>query len=140
MRLVYPIIATLLAGCATKQQMGSLADKSPPPPVEVRPVTNSVASDPIDGLVARLSASPLWMNGLFASIRLPSAATPEQVVAKVLERRVESYEIIEIREVHIKGGLQDPYKAALVKTNLGQKIVLFALLRDGIWWGRMCDT
>jgi hypothetical protein len=97
-------------------------------------------TDPIDKVVADLSANPLWENGLSASLDLPKTATTEQVVAKVFQMtgfsgKGTSYKILKTRKVHIKGSLPDLYTAVLLKTGPNEEVVL--LQYNGDWWSRI---
>ena len=120
------ILAALLVGCATTKQ-----------------------PDPIDQLVTRLSSSGVWMNGVSPKIDMPPSASAEQIVKIVLEQevgpniaRVTSYKILDARPVHFSG-LNLNFTAALVQTNVGQKIVLFTNFGADFhfrWWSRVYDT
>jgi hypothetical protein len=116
MRSIFFIIAALLVGCAT-------------------------TPDPIDRLVTSLSPSHgLWTNGLFQPVRLPSTASAEDVISKVLERQFSSYTVLKIRQVSIPFGVSSElYTAALVQTSAGQKIVLIKYETEG-WWNRIYDA
>ena len=98
------------------------------------------AADPIGRLVTRLSADPLWQNGTFPVIDLPPTAPTGQVVSKVFgpEKR---YKTLKEREVQVRGSLPDRYKAALVETDLGEKVVLMQHQGRGVgWWSRVYDA
>lgn len=124
MRLAFfSIVAALLAGCA----------KTP---------------DPIDRLVADCSTSHgEWENGEYPTLNLPETASPEEVIKTIFEKigfdkgHVTSHKILRIRHVRIRGSLPDSYTAALVQTDLGEKIVLFKYgsSRTG-WWSRVFDS
>jgi hypothetical protein len=131
MRLVIlSIIASLLAGCATQPGGRVTASK---PPVAI--------SDPIDRLVAKLSppqpppdqsftSTGGWGSGTFSIIDLPATASADEVVSEVMQRwHFTSYKILEVRQVHIPTVYWDTNPsatpAALVDTNVGEKIVLF---------------
>jgi hypothetical protein len=83
----------------------------------------------------------MWQNGRFPIIDLPETAPPEQVIKRIFELtgfnngHVKNFEILEIRHVDIGGA---PYSAALVQTDLGEKIVLFTA-GGGMRWSRVCD-
>jgi len=103
-------------------------------------------SDPIELLIKRLSKNPLWQNGEFPKIELPSTATIEQVASKVFQMisfdqgRVTSYKILQIKKVQISGSLPDRYTTVLVQTNLGEKIVLLKYGGETLgWWSRVYD-
>jgi hypothetical protein len=98
------------------------------------------AADPIGRLVARLSADPMWQNGISPVIDLPPTAPTEQVVSKVFgpEKR---HKTVKEREVHVPGGTPDRYTAALVETDLGEKVVLLQHQGRGVgWWSRVYDA
>jgi hypothetical protein len=104
--------------------------------------------DPIDRLVAELSASHLWQNGSLPILDLPETASPEQVIERTLamitfdKGHVTSYRISKVRQVHIRGSLPDLYTAALVQTNFGEKIVLlkYNVGARSPWWSRVYDA
>jgi len=122
---LFAIITALLVGCTT-------------------------TPDPIDHLVAFLSSPGFLKNGQSLDIqdpKLPSTASPEQLIKTVFESRalqgmvvkgmpVTSYEILEIKQVHIRDRLPpDLYTAALVRTNVGGKIFLLHYDERGrMWW------
>jgi uncharacterized protein YceK len=123
--VILPIIACLLAGCATKPQ------------------PRVAASGPIDWLVTDLQTYK-WGSEAYPMLDLPESASPDEVVAKTFQMtgfdkgHVTSYKIMEIRQVHIPGSLPDLYTAVLVHTDFGQKIVLFQY--RGGWMSRVYDT
>ena len=54
---------------------------------------------------------------------------------------VTNYKILEIRQVRIRGSLPDLYTAALVRTGVGEKIVLFQYQLPAFgWWSRIVDA
>jgi hypothetical protein len=115
---ILPIIAIMIAGGASR----------PEPRVTQPPIT---VSDPIGRLAAGLSSSyGLWENGAFPTLGLPANASTDEVVARTFKMtgfdqgRVTSYTVLKIRQVHIRGSLPDFYKAVLVRTDCGEKIVL----------------
>jgi hypothetical protein len=99
--------------------------------------------DSIARLVAELSNSPLWFNGLFPDLHLPPTATVEQVVASVFEHisldhgKVTSHSVLQQEQVKIASEPRE-YTAALVETNFGRKIVLLQYQGNG-WWSRVFD-
>lgn len=107
--------------------------------------TAAPASDPIDRLVARLSASPMWNNGGFAKIDLPKAAKTADVLAKVFasisfdQGPVTRHKIVEERKVHIANDDHD-YTAIVVDTNFGQRVALISYWGPTVgWWSRVFD-
>lgn len=104
--------------------------------------------DPIDHLVADFSKSyGLWENGFFPSLGLPQTAPPEQVIKKTFQMtgfnngHVSDYEILKTRQVRIPGSSQDLYTAAMVRTDLGEKIVMFKYDGPHVgWWSRIYDA
>jgi hypothetical protein len=151
------LVACLLAGCAatdtpratttttttttTMTTTTNEATTRPHPPA---------TADAIDGLVERLSSSHgLWLNGAFADLGLPRAASMQQVVSRVFEMtgfdagRVKEHRILETRQVRIAGSLPDEYTAVLVETDMGRKIVLLQYQGErarGMWWSRVYDA
>ena len=105
------------------------------------------AQAPIDALVTRLSSDPMWINGISPVISLPETAENSAVIAESFrmtgfdEGHVKNYKILEISKLRIRGPLPDDYFAALVDTDLGEKIVLFQYnsLATG-WWTRVYDS
>ena len=96
---------------------------------------------PVDQLVADLSSSHgHWENGTYPVLGLPGTASPEQVVKGVFDMtsfdagHIASYRIIEIRPVYIQGSVPAAYTAALVQTDLGEKIVLFDYVGPKVGW------
>jgi hypothetical protein len=103
---------------------------------------SSVASDPIDALVAKLSAEGgLWQNDRVQPVRLPETAPSEQLVKQILAmNQVTNYTILVTRPVNIRGGSPDVSIAALIRAGLSEKIVLFYFMRPGVgWWSRIYD-
>ncbi|MFI5380219.1 MAG: M56 family metallopeptidase, partial [Tepidisphaerales bacterium] len=108
----------------------------------------AAAPGPIERLAERLSSDQLWQNGLAPMITLPQTASTEEVVSKVFDmtsfgqaKTGKENRILEVKQVRIPGSLPDQYTAAVVETNLGQKIVLinYAGGRVG-WWSRVYDS
>ena len=83
-------------------------------------------TDPIDKFVADCSSTAGWEFGLGLAINLPETASPETVVAAVPKRQFGSYKILEVKRVHIKGGLSDLYTLVLLKTEVDEKIVIIS--------------
>lgn len=104
-------------------------------------------ADPIDKLVAELSQKPLWSNGAFPIVPLGENTAPAEVFRKsfestyLAEGRIEKFKILEIRKVRIGKSTRENYRAALVKTEFGRKIVLFRYEGAGTgWWTRVFDA
>ena len=130
---LFAIITALLVGCVT-------------------------TPDQIDHLVAFLSAPGYLRNGKSLEIGddsiLPSTASPEQLIKTVFDSRalqgflvtgvpVTNYEILKIKQVHIRGLSPDAYTAALVRTNVGGKIILLQYYKPGREWSIVlfdCDV
>ena len=104
-------------------------------------LTASAATDPIDRLVSSLPSNGLWINGLFPKITLPDTANPSQVVAAcMVNAHIERYSILAVRNVTI-AGVSERYVAALVDSNVGQKVVLLRYSSPDIgWWTRVYDA
>ena len=105
------------------------------------------AQAPIDALVTRLSSNPMWINGISPVISLPNTAESSAVIAECFkmtgfdEGHIKNYKILEIKKVKIRGPLPDDYYAALVDTDLGEKIVLFQYSNPSTgWWTRVYDS
>jgi len=134
------LLAALVLGC------------TPPRPVQ----------DPIAELTARLRGQEFMPSEMDSPIRLPATAEPGQVVTELFKRRgavsvpVDRHKILAVREVclaraatkdFVDGAQYERYRnsmtytAALVDTDLGQKIVLFkhVSLTNG-WWIRVFDV
>jgi hypothetical protein len=98
--------------------------------------------DAIDRLAASLSSSHgLWVNGIYPlPIDLPSSATIPEVIARVFHDsrfeagRVSDYKILQNQDVVILYG-DNHFTMVLVKTNLGQMIVMIKYSTNG-WWYR----
>lgn len=104
-------------------------------------------ADPIDQLVADLSQKPLWSNGTFPIVPLGEKAAPADVFRKsfessyLAEGRIEKFKILEIRKVRIGKLAPENYRAALVSTEFGRKIVLYRYEGAGTgWWTRVFDA
>jgi hypothetical protein len=134
------LIISVSAGCATKSEPPTVA-VAPPPAILTHKVE---ASDPIDRVIARFNG--LSMNGLVSGLELPSTASPEEVVKNALEKaeqrigRVTSCQIMEIRYFRFGSASNSIFTAALVQTNVGKKIVLFANEHPKFWWHRVYDA
>jgi hypothetical protein len=113
----------------------------------ILPITSGLTehmNNSVDNLVTILSSNPLWQNGVSPTIDLPPTASTEQVIAKYFESvsfdegKVSSTNILEIRNVQIRGSLPDSYTAVRVSTNLGEKIVLLQY-SGKMWWSKVYD-
>jgi hypothetical protein len=109
-------------------------------------ITNSWA-DSLDRLAAKLSANPMWENGMFPTLDLPATATADQVVAKVLKSvsfdkgRVKTYKILKTKQLQIRGSLPNLYTASLLDTDLGKKILLYKYSGAATgWWSRVFEA
>jgi hypothetical protein len=106
--------------------------------------TQEILADPIDQLIADLSASDGWFAGSFMQLGLPEGASPKDVVRAFCaagdERGpVENYSILKIRQVNIPNGLGSGlYSAAIIQTKSGKMIVLMQY-NDGDCWTRGYD-
>lgn len=103
--------------------------------------------DPVDRLVAELSQKPLWSNGTFPIVPLGEKARPAEVFQKSFEStylargRIEKFKILEIRKVRVGKLSPENYRAALLETEFGRKIVLFRYLgAESGWWTRVFDA
>ena len=101
--------------------------------------------DPIGRLVADYSASHgFFVSGIIPDLNLPKTASQEQVIRKALEahgftkEQAASGKILTIRQVHIQDIYPDLYTAALVRTSVGEEIVLFQYQEPAFgWWSRV---
>ena len=106
-----------------------------------------LAGDPIGKLATRLNSQigGLWMNGMQPSFTVASNAPPAEVVGAAAKawRMVQGTNelaIVEIREVKLTGPLGPPWRAALLKTPSGRKILLFRSQGKDHWWTRFYDV
>jgi hypothetical protein len=113
--------------------------------------------DPIDSIVKKESANPYFGNGMYVPIRLPAAATPEQLTSAVFKQDLRELgsvtNIVEARKIQIMPkGLMDVtntdffnYTAVLVDTDIGRKVVLLHYFDGGKnktsagWWHEVYD-
>lgn len=98
---------------------------------------------PVENLVTRLSADPVWMNGTVVYINLPPTTATEALVSQALDRASPDQEpaghhILKTTDVRIQG---KAYTAILVQTHRGEKIVLVKYMgvKSG-WWSRVYDA
>jgi hypothetical protein len=92
----------------------------------VLPFCTHAKNPEIDALVANLSGLFLWKDGAFVPMPLPATATPAQVAGRYMsDCRMTNYKILAVEDVWIpQPSLADKYTAVLLKTNLGEMIVL----------------
>jgi len=99
------------------------------------------ADDPIDNLVNNLNSwnrIEAWNSGSSAILGLPYDAATNAVIDKAVqmtgfdEGQIKSYQVIEVRQVEIK---HEKYFAALLNSDLGQKVLLFRYEYEH-WWHR----
>jgi hypothetical protein len=103
--------------------------------------------DPIDSIVKKTSADPLFPGGdiTSVSIKLPATAPVAEVVSKALEVRGSkgtNVIILETRQVHIANADKDrkepsdynDYTAVLVNTSSGRKVVLLHFFPLAGFW------
>lgn len=103
--------------------------------------------DPIDHLVADLSSTHgMWRNGYSMEIKLPKTASTDELIEQFFKissfdrGKVTSYKILKSRQVHIPDSDKNEiFIAVLVKTDFGEKIVLFKKYESG-WWCRAYDA
>jgi hypothetical protein len=96
--------------------------------------------DPIDRVVRKVSSDDFFTSGMFKPIDLPATASAEELAGKLF---VPPIKILTNREVRIA---DDPYRAVMVETSDGRKVVLFRYdekrNRDSKlkgWWSRVYD-
>lgn len=131
MRLSVPmLLLVLLASCSTSR-----------PHQTVTLENQSVTTDPIDQLVARLSASHgMWNMGLSSGVNMPKTATPEEVIKRRIPEGAH-YKILSMRQIHIPGTVgAETYTAALIQADSGQKIVIAGYIQAVGWWTRVYDA
>ncbi|MBS2036375.1 hypothetical protein JST97_15400 [bacterium] len=93
-------------------------------------------ADPVDHLVHRLSESHgLWVNGLFPKLELPANASNQQLLA-ALASYARNPKVVSEREVVIPGGGERPYRALLLETDEGTRILLLQHQGPVGWWSR----
>lgn len=114
---------------------------SPPPSPSA-----AAGEDAISRQVKKLDAHGLWTNGLSPNIDLPPTASTADVVVKVLaavgfdKGHVKTHRVLTEREVRV-GTDPKPYRAALVETDLGKKVLLMRYESDSSgWWSRVYDA
>jgi hypothetical protein len=100
------------------------------------------ASHRIDQIVAATTGGPVWLNGIFPDIKLPELTPIGDVVAKVLKMSgmaETNYKIMDVETVRIRGGPDDVYFAVLLKTDVGDRVVLLQHSGNspGSWWSRI---
>lgn len=105
------------------------------------------AGDDIDKLVTRLNSETggLWMNGGQPSFNVASNAPPAEVIGAAakawrIAQGTNELTIVGIREVQLTGPLGPPWRAALLKTPSGTKILLFRFQGKDHWWTRFYDV
>lgn len=104
------------------------------------------AHDPIAALTNRLNASRgLWINGLGQLIPLHEYASPKNLLEHAIsqssfkEGKIASYRILESRDLDLDAGMTG-YSAALIDSNLGQKIFVFKYDGKQQWWNRFYEV
>jgi len=131
--LVMVVMASACGGGGASSAPSSTAPTSTVP---------STADDPIARLVAYLdSTGGLWVNGVMPNILLPAMATPADIVQRALQGYdgLTSHHIVEVRHIDFDSSdIRD--SAALVDTNLGQRIVLFGFDERFGWATKVFGT
>lgn len=106
------------------------------------PEAGPASDDAIGRLVAYLhTTGGMWVNGLSPNLHLPATATPDEVVARALRGYdgLRTSQVVLVRHVDLEGGdVRDT--AALVDTNLGQRIVLMGYDPRLGWDTKVFDT
>jgi len=114
--------------------------------ISLAPILSAEATDPIDGLVARLSSTHgLWLNGIIPHVPLPETATIGQVMEQVFKTtsldddgKILNFSILEIRQVYIDNISPIVSTAVLVRTNVGERIVILRYEGKKLgWWNRI---
>lgn len=116
--------------------------KTPPEPADTARDT-----DPIGALVEKLSADRdgNWQSAPHPRLDIPGITTVEDMLNRLFQQTtfddgpVTQYSILELRGVVVAGHKPESYRAALVDTNLGRKVVLFRLEGQD-WWTRIFDA
>jgi hypothetical protein len=102
--------------------------------------------DPIDKVVAMENADPMWMNGMFPVIKLPTDSSEKEVIAKIFADtdfpgKGKNYEIAETKKVSIGGGA---YAAAFIRSNNATAVFLMATAHNDkgepYWWSRVVSV
>lgn len=93
-------------------------------------------ADPVDHLVDGLAESHgLWTNGLFPKLELPAEASNQQLL-EGLARYSKKPRVVSQREVTIPGAGPRPYRALLLDTDEGPRILLLQHQGSVGWWSR----
>jgi len=115
--------------------------------------------DPIDQVVKQESSNPYFGNSFVMPIRLPTTASPAQLVSNVFKQNLNEpgsvTNIVEVRKVQIIYKTEKDwaatnqerftYTAVLVGMNTGRKVVLFQYIDGatnkglGGWWNSIYD-
>ncbi len=115
-----------------------VAENVPEDPPDAAPASG----DAIDRLVAYLrTTGGMWVNGLSPTLHLPATATPDEVAARALRGYdgLRTTHVVLVRHVDL-GDSDVRDTAALVDTNLGQRIVLMGFDRARGWDTKVFDT
>ncbi|MBI3202845.1 MAG: hypothetical protein HYZ29_15000 [Myxococcales bacterium] len=130
------------------------ASTASPPAEQQAPAENDASTAPsaaagedaISERVKQLDAHGLWTNGMSPHIPLPSTASTAEVVAKVLavvgfdKGHVKTHRVVTEREVQV-GTDPKPYRAAIVESDLGKKVLFMRYEPDSSrWWSRVYDA
>jgi hypothetical protein len=131
---------------ATATQTTPAPPTSEPAPAPTASASAQPADDPISKQIASFDPYGLWTNGTSPKIDLPATASTEEVLTAMFGRvgfdkgHVKTHRVAEEREVHVG---KDPtaYRAVLVETDLGRKVVLLRYESPATgWWTRAYDA
>ncbi len=98
----------------------------------------------IEALSTKLSKSNgLWTNGTFKPILLSENATDEQIIKQFVknivdeEHKLTKHKILKSQQINISS---QEYRAVLLDTNLGRKIIFMKFYSPKSWWTKIFDA
>ncbi len=101
-------------------------------------------NNPIESLAKKLSESHgLWTNGTFKPIVLVENVTDEQIIKQFVknvvdeEHKLTKHKILKSQQINISS---QEYRAVLLDTNLGRKIILMKFYSPKSWWTKIFDA
>ena len=101
--------------------------------------------DPFAALVERLNARHgLWNNGSYSPIQMGEYASVKEILERATanqefdDGKISSYRVLETRKLELNDAPAG-YRAALISSNLGPKILVFKYEGEQRWWSRFYD-